>query len=992
MNLDPHVPLKDQNERQSLLSEVINAEKQLWALIHSKDLSHAGVEELYLKVRSGYEKIILNDHERINPQDTEYSLWKLHYKYIDEFRKKIRQTSAYAESGKSAISQNVVNVQNSIESHKQQFISFLSDSIQFYHNLIKRVRRCYALPEDLSFYENCAVDTTKLHKCQYSCQRFLVCLGDLARYRELYMKPDFQRCNWSVAATYYFRASLVWPDSGNPQNQLALLATYIGDDFLALYHCIRSLAIKEPFPDSWNNLILLFEKNRSSHLCSLSKEVHFNFLNPYERCTSLTLSQSSCGSQKNDIPQSTERLSSAKSDLWPLFVRLISFFFIESSLDEFSCTLASTIRELDVLLALDDTELKAALEPYQNMESGRTGPFRALQMASILIFIIHNLTESWEHKELKEESNMQEPMLIQLALTTAFVCLARFVERCLNSKPLELSPLLPAVLVFVEWLVNLLNKVETYGVHENARSAMSYFFHAFVDLLNELHKNEVEVETQDNTALWEDYELRGFTPIALVHSSLDFISHPILPDNIDSTNSCCAHRIFRSAMHIVDKSSNSQKWIFYDKLGRKFYTAELKSSPCQGVAELAESKTDPEVKQSPRQREAEMAESSLDIELKEPHQHGCETAKETREDNPGGNQSRPIENVKSVVEEEEVILFKPIMRYNSAPLPVEIFTDEEKEKTASSDECLRRTTSLFTAQSQAQIDSFSFGSDTSNLRSSNTNKEQEPLLKDATTYPAGPPSLNAWVPDRESLNIEGEKATRTFYKRSLSPIDEMVSDPFTGLSIRVTEDSIIGSRHGAAAAPYSPPPYAVPVPSAPLLPDDAIWFTDNVPHIPEYKTARNIKETGGVLGVPPPGGYTNWSPTHGPLGFSPSIPGLNEVYQPVVGMSSSEWLHQYRNLNPDRASSQVWPVHFYAAPGTLGNFYAHDTPSFDLRDQWGNPLSSSQMVYLESPQLHPAGSPLIYSADEQVREKLFTGNPKPSPYGYGYGVMGDRPN
>lgn len=42
--------------------------------------------------------------------------------------------------------------------------------------------------------------------------------------------------------------------------QLALLATYIGDDFLALYHCIRSLAVKEPFPDARDNIMLLFEK------------------------------------------------------------------------------------------------------------------------------------------------------------------------------------------------------------------------------------------------------------------------------------------------------------------------------------------------------------------------------------------------------------------------------------------------------------------------------------------------------------------------------------------------------------------------------------------------------------------------------------------------------------------------------------------------------------------------------------------------------------
>ncbi|KAF2297726.1 hypothetical protein GH714_002465 [Hevea brasiliensis] len=64
--------------------------------------------------------------------------------------------------------------------------------------------------------------------------------------------------------------------------KLAVLATYVGDEFLALYHCIRSLAVREPFPDAWNNLILLFERNRSYHLHSLCSEAHFDFLNPSE--------------------------------------------------------------------------------------------------------------------------------------------------------------------------------------------------------------------------------------------------------------------------------------------------------------------------------------------------------------------------------------------------------------------------------------------------------------------------------------------------------------------------------------------------------------------------------------------------------------------------------------------------------------------------------------------------------------------------------------
>ncbi|KAL6991085.1 hypothetical protein U1Q18_009205 [Sarracenia purpurea var. burkii] len=199
MNLKACVPIKDQKEKHNPFSEVVSAEKQLWSLIHSKGLLPAEVQDLFYKARAGYEKIILNDHDDVELQDVEYSLWKLHYKHIDEFRKRI-------------------------DSHMEPFKLFLSEATEFYQDLITKLRRCYGLPEYPLFYDqggvSSIVDPIKLHKCQYSCHHFLVCLGDLARYGELCKKRDLERHNWSVAANYYFKATLVWPDSGNPHNQV----------------------------------------------------------------------------------------------------------------------------------------------------------------------------------------------------------------------------------------------------------------------------------------------------------------------------------------------------------------------------------------------------------------------------------------------------------------------------------------------------------------------------------------------------------------------------------------------------------------------------------------------------------------------------------------------------------------------------------------------------------------------------------------------------
>lgn len=71
-------------------------------------------------------------------------------------------------------------------------------------------------------------------------------------------------------------------------------------------------------------------QNKSAPLDSLSNSADFNFLNPSARSTSLTQLRSSYDSFKDDTPLATEHLNPTKSDLWPLFVRMTSFFFIES--------------------------------------------------------------------------------------------------------------------------------------------------------------------------------------------------------------------------------------------------------------------------------------------------------------------------------------------------------------------------------------------------------------------------------------------------------------------------------------------------------------------------------------------------------------------------------------------------------------------------------------------------------------------------------------
>ncbi|GKV00959.1 hypothetical protein SLEP1_g13568 [Rubroshorea leprosula] len=960
MFISPPMTTKDQKEKPNFLLEVANTEKQFWLLIHSKGLLHSDVQELYRKICSSYEKIILSDYELTELQNVEYSLWKLHYRHIDEFRKRMKRISAESESTMHAISQNDVNA-----NHIEGFKTFLLEAAEFYKDLIVKIRNHNGLPKESSIPRRggISIEPKKLQKCEFLCHRFLVCLGDLARYREQYEKSSVQNPDWSVAATYYLEATMIWPESGNPQNQLAVLATYVGDEFLALYHCVRSLAVKEPFPDAWNNLILLFEKNISCSLPSLSSKTQFDFLKPSKRSYEPTRDHDS----SNCYPLKGEHDGRAETNLWSLIIRTLSFFFLKSSLEDFPSAFASTLRELDMVIAADDAKLGAELESYQLMDSTRRGPFRALQVVAIFIFIFHNQVDSHEIEGKDNVKNAQHLELTQSALTATFVFMGRLVERCLKANPVLCCPLLPTVLVFVEWLVSILDTAEEYGVDEKTKSAMAYFFAAFADLLKQLNV-QAEISSHERTALWEDYELRGFAPLAQLHVSLDFTwEHRDSYYETESGKKCRSHRIIDAAKKIATRSNGSHKWIAYDAPRRIFYMAEANVTSGREETENA----DP---------------VKFNVKVEGLHHNSCVDSK-GEADIPSENLSNNTLNGKSdAVEEEEVILFKPLTRYNSAPLYTSTngrdpaSPKEKEDQTVPSDECLRRATSLLIAQNQAHGYPSDFHSDISNFRRGKTLKQQEPLVKDTTqqsfsegVISAGPPSFNAWVLNRVlnrvSYSNDREKV-KSENRQSLSPIEEMASECLNGLSICETEDSVTCSKPEASTNYYSSS-----VPSAPLLPDNASWFSGVQSSFSEAKNLGCINKSENFYNAAQISGYSNWT-ANCQLDYGPPIPGFMEKFPPFSGMTSSEWLRQYReSRNIERANSHAWPGNYYPA-GNPRNF---PSSPFGLFDQYGIPSVPNTMMYNEPPPLHP-GFSHVYGMDEQRKEKLFHGYQRPSPF------------
>eukprot|EP00879_Flechtneria_rotunda_P004686 GHRR01004950.1.p1 GENE.GHRR01004950.1~~GHRR01004950.1.p1 ORF type:complete len:1360 (+),score=644.13 GHRR01004950.1:1193-5272(+) len=116
---------------------------------------------------------------------------------------------------------------------------------------------------------------TSIHRC-------LIYLGDLARYNaqaapkaavavagpgpnapavgNTAAKPE-----WHLASQFYRQAAHLLPRSGNPYNQLAVMAVMTGDELRAVYHYARSLCVGLPFLTARENLLLLFEQNRARY-------------------------------------------------------------------------------------------------------------------------------------------------------------------------------------------------------------------------------------------------------------------------------------------------------------------------------------------------------------------------------------------------------------------------------------------------------------------------------------------------------------------------------------------------------------------------------------------------------------------------------------------------------------------------------------------------------------------------------------------------------
>ncbi|KAI5828172.1 hypothetical protein K523DRAFT_353678 [Schizophyllum commune Tattone D] len=303
---------------------------------------HAGLKE-FLKTRDPWDREVefqrqdlrrrylslLLLHPYANEaKDAETHLWmQTSYSFITVYKQRIAAIDRAIQHG-ARPGPNNQRGHGPVEHRKltQRFRQFLADEDKFWAQFAARFRRAFALREanhaflelklatqdELEGKEDAPPPTARSqhhfpdpppytepmtdeqrHSRLSILSKALICMGDIARYREQYnesggrpragheehellaplkrerggrrgrnKEPNLERRprNYDRAQLCYEHARRLVPDDGNPSHQMAIIASYQNDVFSSVVHYYRALCVRQPYEPAADNLATVFNK------------------------------------------------------------------------------------------------------------------------------------------------------------------------------------------------------------------------------------------------------------------------------------------------------------------------------------------------------------------------------------------------------------------------------------------------------------------------------------------------------------------------------------------------------------------------------------------------------------------------------------------------------------------------------------------------------------------------------------------------------------
>ncbi|KAJ3992713.1 hypothetical protein F5050DRAFT_868392 [Lentinula boryana] len=290
----------------TILREAKGTHASIKELLKTKEPFDRDIDFQRKTLRRRYLNLLLVHPYAKESENAETHLWmQTSYTFISEYKQHL--TRIDRANQRSTQAQQSSTLSRPVEYRKllQRFRQYLAEEYKFWTQFVVRYYRSFELTEahdalvTLGILSDTAdtaesipsnngrnhfqFPTATLSPPTTSADResrltilskALVCLGDIARYREQYNEAGGRSRvgnggpianiprpkNFEKARTCYEQAKFLTPHDGKPSHQLAIIASHEQDLFTSLVHYYRSLCVKHPYETASENMAGLLSR------------------------------------------------------------------------------------------------------------------------------------------------------------------------------------------------------------------------------------------------------------------------------------------------------------------------------------------------------------------------------------------------------------------------------------------------------------------------------------------------------------------------------------------------------------------------------------------------------------------------------------------------------------------------------------------------------------------------------------------------------------
>ncbi|ORX87350.1 hypothetical protein K493DRAFT_341501 [Basidiobolus meristosporus CBS 931.73] len=437
----------------------------------------AAVEAAHIRsnLKDLYEELILSDLKLAKENDIEERLW--HTIFHGPIKMLRGQLSKMQSKDSTAIQRSRVELSRLFEL-----------GTGFYHTLLNSVKLQSDINLDTFGFDLLKLKETKFPKYKEigaACiQRCLTYLGDLSRYQEDSTEKEIK--DWSLARDFYAQAVRVYPDSGRPHGQLALLATYSGNHIEAIYWNCLSLVTKYPSSIARSNLQTLY--------ATVTKATDNTSFDGFERFTTLFVKLQARLLFSNSSEEPIQDLETQVTDY---LEKLLLNGLGEDAYKQSVRIITICIATLWDLFG----RLKDSSGTSQNLQAAKLAQFQTLSLIlrlQITYFQSPVFTKiRWSEMDSPEWklNEFQSAILSTLTIWTSF-CLSNF-----------------------EYITQLYQSSKSDPDLKHVQTNVEVFIHMYIDLLN-LLPTSCDRKIESTEYLSEDVMLLGIQPLRKLHKEL----------------------------------------------------------------------------------------------------------------------------------------------------------------------------------------------------------------------------------------------------------------------------------------------------------------------------------------------------------------------------------------------------------------------------------------------------------------------------------------